>query len=632
MNRFRMAWNTVSVLALASVAFAQPGQDRPGGGFGPPGGGRGPGFGGGQFLDRMYDNLADELQLDDEQRVEFEAIKERQRTRMREMFQTFQQIREAESNGDLARADELRASLPDRPMGGGGPMGGVLDELEPILHVDQLDKLEEIRNRPPPGSEERLNRMAEELQLDEYQREQLDEAARGIADRFRNMGQQWQDLRPLYEQRRQATLDGDDALVEQLTQQIEESRPDPRRVFEGFFDEVDTFLTPDQSERLQQMRSRFAGGRGPGERLDQLGNDLQLDEVQREQFDGFRQELGEQFRAQGQQWQQLRPLMEERRDAEAAGDQQRVEELDAQIAEQRPQRGAIMDQFLDNVDGILYDNQRPVLEAFRQERQEQQQQWQQRGGGQQGAPGRQGLPGQREDDGNGARFQPDGGQQSQQQAGPQGAIFGLSEALDLNEQQREALEEAVRAARQQTGGQNFEDDAFVEQVVRNMQPHLSNEQMKSLKMIQGEVAEGETRPKDWCDFRLVLRAAAQLRLDRDQSEKLLGIRRAAEEEFKAFAKEFVEKQRSQPQSERGHEPSAPDGDARASDRIDATRPMGGTDVLRTPEMLKLGAEVKADVIDILQPAQVREFEARLRRLEIEQRIQMVREQRAQGQR
>jgi len=586
-------------------------------------------------MDRMYDRLAEELQLDDEQRVQFDQIRERQRARMRETFETFQQIREAERNGDLARADELRASLPDRPMGG-GPMGGVLDELKPILHDDQLVKLEEIRNRPPPGASERLDRMAEELQLDEYQRGQLDEAARGILDRFRNMGQQWQELRPLYEQRRQAVLDGDDALVEQLTQQIEESRPDPRNVFQGFFDEVETFLTPEQSERLQQMRSRFAGGGGgPGERIDQLGDDLQLDEGQREQFEGFRRELGEQFRAQGQQWQQVRSLMEQRRDAEAAGDGSRVEELDAQIAEARPQRGAMMDQFLDNVDGILRDDQRPVLETFRQEHQERVQAFQQGGFGPQGGRfGPQGGGfGQGPGGGNGpfgGRVPPGGGVGQQQPTGPQAAIVGLSDALDLDERQRQALAEAIRSAREQTGGQAFEDDAFVEQVVRTMQPHLSPEQMKSLKMIQGEVAEGQMRPKDWHDFRLVLRAAAQLRLTRDQSERILDIRRRAEEEFKQFAREFVEKHRAEQQKAGADERSQGQDASQQPAEPDARGVSAAGDVYQTPEMLKLGARVKAEVEDVLQPAQVREFETRLRRLEIEQRIQMVREQRSAG--
>lgn len=252
------------------------------------GGWRGEGRGGpGRGFERMRERFIEDLELDADQQAIFEEIMTEQRAQWRAHRETWREIRQAEEEGDTARAEELRASLGDVRRGRG--MEEAFAKLEAHLSEDQLLKLDEMRDRWQQRGRERMDRLAEQLELDDEQRAQLDEIGENMRERmrarFRDGG-------------------GDGPGVE----------GGRRRGFDGFFDEVEGILREDQipllDEVREESRQRFARGGergpggdrrriGPGERqrdqgggaLNRLeesidfGDGLELDEAQRAAFD-----------------------------------------------------------------------------------------------------------------------------------------------------------------------------------------------------------------------------------------------------------------------------------------------------------------------------------------------------------
>lgn len=277
-------------------------------------GGRGRGF------ERMTERVAEQLELDETQRAQLQEIAAAQRESMQQARELFREMRQAERDGDTARAEELRANLPARPGEGFNPMTQVLDELEPYLHEEQLERLAELREnvgRRGPGG--RMERLAEDLQLDEQQREQMNEMGQGLREQFRGDPERRSELRELFQEMRAAQDAGDEERIEELRSQISEIRPDRGAVLDKFYDEVEGILREDQVELLdgvrQRTRERFTefdararegmsggGGRGAGadrgaraaaevapleqfeEALD-FGGTLDLDTQQRAAFD-----------------------------------------------------------------------------------------------------------------------------------------------------------------------------------------------------------------------------------------------------------------------------------------------------------------------------------------------------------
>ena len=254
------------ILALAGLLAVPASAQRPAGGErgGRQGGeqrqgrrGPGGGPGGARGIERMTERIAEQLELDEEQRAQLNEIAAQQRERMQEARELFREIMQAERDGDEARAEELRASLPEPPAEGWNPMTQVLDQLEPYLHEEQLDKLtelrENVRQRGPGG---RIERLAEDLQLDETQRAQLDELSQGLREQFRGNGENRRQMRDLFLEMREAQDAGDEDRVEELQSQINELRPDRGAVLEQFYDSVEGILREDQIELLDGVRQR----------------------------------------------------------------------------------------------------------------------------------------------------------------------------------------------------------------------------------------------------------------------------------------------------------------------------------------------------------------------------------------
>ena len=239
MSRYSLVF-FVSVF-LASFAFGQavpPDAERPRHGM--RGEGRGPG--------RMLERVAEELDLDDAQRKEFEEIMTEQRARMEEMSPRWDEIREAMRNGDRERAAELRAELGDER----GPRDlrrEALDEIEPILNDEQHERFMEMREGMERRREDRqeyrrmLRELPDEVGMDDTQREQFREL---LQSRRGRMHQQMTEMRPLFQEMREAEESGDQDRVEELRSQFREFRRNPENMRAELLDQVSELLREDQ--------------------------------------------------------------------------------------------------------------------------------------------------------------------------------------------------------------------------------------------------------------------------------------------------------------------------------------------------------------------------------------------------
>lgn len=208
-----------------------------------------------------------------------------------------------------------------------------------------------------------FDRIARELELDETQMQQFDEIKAAHRER----------MEPFRERReaiRQAREEGNDDLADQLRSELRAEMRDgggPRALMRQALDELEPILNEEQLGRLNEMRERQ---RERGERfrrrrrmMEQLPEQLQLDDGQREQFsalmDANRKQMRERFSA-------MRPLLEEMREARESNDTARVEELQAQLDDLRPDPDAMEASLFEQVEGILREDQKQQFGEFRQ--------------------------------------------------------------------------------------------------------------------------------------------------------------------------------------------------------------------------------------------------------------------------
>lgn len=213
------------------------------------------------------------------------------------------------------------------------------------------------------GMRRMLDRVGEQLDLDDSQREKLDqivESRSGDMDRRRELGQQM----------REARESGDDARLEELREQMRGGGG--RNPFEAILNELEPVLREDQLDSLDEMRQNFGrrGGRnqqGLDRRsIERLGEDLNLSSEQTQKFDEIianynerRGDLGGRMREMGGIWRELR-------EARQAGDERKAEELQAKLAEIRPDRQASTDRLFNQIERILNNDQKKILEEARQ--------------------------------------------------------------------------------------------------------------------------------------------------------------------------------------------------------------------------------------------------------------------------
>ena len=260
MGRTLISFFALAVLALP--VFAQEGEDD-----GRPerrGGRRG---GRGDFSGRMMARLVEELDLDEEQLARVEELTATHRERMQQTRELWAELRAAERDGNRERAVELRAQMAD----GENPwdsMRQVLDEVEPILTDEQYDRFMDMRDemdrRREEGErrrearesyEQMVEELPDKLNLDDAQREAFGKLLETRSATFRERMEQ---MRPLWQQMREAREAGDQARIEELTRQVEELRPDPDAFRADFLEQVEGLLNDTQKPLLAEYRGQLA--------------------------------------------------------------------------------------------------------------------------------------------------------------------------------------------------------------------------------------------------------------------------------------------------------------------------------------------------------------------------------------
>jgi len=221
-----------------------------------------PGEGSGWF-DRMLDRFANQLELDEAQRAQFNEVAEPYRQRMQDMGRRRGEMRQAMRDGDQERGAAMRGGMSH-----GGEWGGMftelLDEVPPLLREDQLDRLYEMQDRMDgqrrQGEMYRrlMTDLPKELGLDDAQRQQWDELMASGREQHR---ERWQETRALWEEVRAAEDAGDQERAQELREQLEGMRPEPGQMLPTFFEQVEKILRDEQKAVLENFRQEFGIGR-----------------------------------------------------------------------------------------------------------------------------------------------------------------------------------------------------------------------------------------------------------------------------------------------------------------------------------------------------------------------------------
>ncbi len=366
-----MKVNVLSAMFLGVLASALMAQDAEEGRG--PRRGRGPG--------RMLDNLPETLELDEAQLAQFDEITAEFRERRRVVRDLGRELRRAQRDGDDARAAELQQQLTEAAFDPRELLKQTLDRVEPILNDDQISRFSEFRQemeqrwerrqeRGGPGGRgfpggpwgrgpgRMLDRFVEPLELDEQQRAELEEIMAEHRERM-------QDVRPLMREMREARRNGDTKKTEELRAQMFELGVDPWESLQQALDEVEPILTDEQFDRFSNMRMDFQDRRERRETFrrfrDELPDAVNMSEQQRQEFD----ELVRSGRGGWRQFaDRMRDIQREMSEAREAGDEARIEELQAELDAMRPDPEGTQAELAKAVRGMLTEDQLPLFDAY----------------------------------------------------------------------------------------------------------------------------------------------------------------------------------------------------------------------------------------------------------------------------
>jgi hypothetical protein len=259
---------------------------------------------GGMPLRMLAHRLARELDLTDAQREQYDQIVAKYEAQTREqhgqrdeMRELAEQYREARRSGDQQRADEIRAKMRELGGGRGQMFNEFLGEVEKILDEEQIPKLNAFRERLQERGDaarraaelrDLVERLPDELQLNEQQRTTFDALVAEQRKLARQQIQDWQQSRPaLAEELRQAREAGDEQRVAELLAQLEAERPAPPDP-EDLLDQLEPSLTTEQKAKLTKLRAELAefSGRPVGdvETILRAAKRLDLSDQQEEQL------------------------------------------------------------------------------------------------------------------------------------------------------------------------------------------------------------------------------------------------------------------------------------------------------------------------------------------------------------
>jgi hypothetical protein len=214
-------------------------------------------------------------------------------------------------------------------------------------------------------------RLAQELELTDEQREEYAEIVASYRQKWEELRGRGQEMRELARELREARESGNTERAEQIRQQMEGFRGGGEEVMLDFLDQVETILDEQQIQRLSQFRERMQRAREDGQRradmrqlIQRLPDELELSEEQRAEFQEILAAQREQFGQQRERWRELRPLMEELREARAAGDEERVAELERELEQRRPRMPG-SEELLEQIEQILTAEQKVKLAELR---------------------------------------------------------------------------------------------------------------------------------------------------------------------------------------------------------------------------------------------------------------------------
>ncbi len=213
------------------------------------------------MMQRMFDRVARDLDLSDDQNIRFHELIEARRDQLDAMRERWREAAEARrEEGDGPPPADMRR----RMMNFEGPdavLEEVLDELAPDLDDAQLDRLDEIQNRMAEQRERRdtMRRMTvelpDELGFDDEQRAAHEAIVQRRGEEF---GERMREMRDIGRQLRDAEEAGDATQAEELRTRMEELRRDPSEMVSGFLDELAPILHDDQRTAFEQVRAEFA--------------------------------------------------------------------------------------------------------------------------------------------------------------------------------------------------------------------------------------------------------------------------------------------------------------------------------------------------------------------------------------
>jgi Spy/CpxP family protein refolding chaperone len=256
-------------LLLTVPAWAQRGEgdEQPARQGGRPGRG-GPGMGMGSPED-MARQLGETLNLTAEQKPKYDAIVEKFKPKWQEqanerakMMDLVREMRDALQKGDEAKAEEIRKEIEDLREGSRALLTQFLDEVQPILTPEQVQKLDEFRERVERfrggggGLEPLLARVPDELKLTDAQRPKFNELAAKVRANLR-------ELRTLRDEMRKAREGDNSARATELQKQIQEKRN--TESVDAFLAQLEPILSDEQKAKLPDLWVRLGGGMGPND-------------------------------------------------------------------------------------------------------------------------------------------------------------------------------------------------------------------------------------------------------------------------------------------------------------------------------------------------------------------------------
>jgi len=208
-----------------------------------------------------------------------------------------------------------------------------------------------------PGGRGGFQFLIRELNLDEEQQAVFDELAAKQLEKQEEARSRWREVR-------EARRAGDNERAEELRRELG-PRDGREAGMSEILEAIEPHLRDDQVSRLWELQEDIDRRRGDRERFQwvmaELPEELGLNAVQKAHYDKL---LENERRTMRDKMQELRPSMEELREAVAAGDEDRIRELRQIIDDSRPSRTEMIDVVLDRLPDVLTPEQTEILTAM----------------------------------------------------------------------------------------------------------------------------------------------------------------------------------------------------------------------------------------------------------------------------